>query len=472
MTPIPTNNASVAEPAANLPASRDAAKKTWTAGTLTYTSSGLIVLFAWLLMGDFAWSMRDRSIGPTSSWYLNHLGVPNLLFGLLISTFPAFMGLILGPVISVKSDRYRSKWGRRIPFLLVTTPLAGFGMIGLAVTPFIARWVHGFFPNESEMVVSVICFGLFWAAFEAATVASGAVFGGLINDVVPKQLIGRFYGMFRAVSLIDGMIFNFWLTGKIPEHFTLIMGGVGIFYGAAFTWVCFKVKEGSYPPLPPADPARQGWRKGFWDGLKMYYRECFSKPYYLSIFVMLMAAVVAFVPINVFSIPYARSLGLSMDVYGKYLALTYLISLCLSYFIGWLADYFHPLRMVIVTMSGYLIVAIWGSCYATTSQTFLIAWVLHGVLSGCYYTSSASLTARLFPQSKFAQFYAAASIVAAPAQMSVAPLMGIIIDRAGDIYRYTFVAGCVLAVLSLVSACYVHGQFMRLGGPKNYVAPV
>jgi MFS family permease len=448
-----------------------AGPKIWKVGTLTYTSGGLVVLFCWLLFGDFAWSMRDRSIGPAASWYLNHLNVPNLLFGLLMSSFPVFIGLILGPIISVKSDRHRGKWGRRIPFLLVTTPLAAFGMIGLAVTPFIAKWVHGFFPSESEMVVSVICFGVFWAAFEAATIAGGAVFGGLINDVVPKQLLGRFYGMFRAISLIDGMIFNFWLTGKVPEHFTLIMMTVGIFYGTTFMWVCLKVKEGEYPPPPPVDPLRQARVKRFADGLKTYFRECFSKPYYLWVFVMFMVASVAFAPVNIFAVPYARSLGLSMDVYGKFLALTYLISLCLAYFLGWLADLFHPLRMAIATMLVYAVVAAFGSIYATTPNGFLVIWVLHGVLSGCYMTSAASLAQRLFPHERFAQFHSAAGLLAAPLHMGLAPVMGLVIDQTGNVYRYTFVGAFLLAISTLISAIFVHRHFMRLGGPKGYVAP-
>jgi hypothetical protein len=41
-------------------------------------------------------------------------------------------------------------------------------------------------------------------------VIANAVFGGLINDVVPPALIGRFFGLFRAVSLLAGIIFNFW----------------------------------------------------------------------------------------------------------------------------------------------------------------------------------------------------------------------------------------------------------------------
>ncbi len=445
--------------------------KTWRVGTLTYTSAGLLALFCWLLFGDFAWSMRDRSVGAMAGWYLNHLGVPNLVYGLLMSSFPVLIGLIIGPIISVKSDHHRGRWGRRIPFLLVTTPMAAIGMIGLAITPFIAKWVHGLLPNESELLVSVVCFAVFWAAFEVATIAGAAVFGGLVNDVVPRDMLGRFYGLFRAVSLIDGMIFNFWLMGKVPEHFTLIMLCIGVFYGAAFTWVCLKVKEGDYPPPPPVDPARPGRGQRFFDGVREYFRECYSNSYYLLVFGLSVTATLAFFPINVFSIPYARSLGLDMDIYGKCLALTYLISLCLSYFLGWLADRFHPLRMAIATLLGYFLVAGWGAFYATTPNTFLVSWVLHGVLSGCYLTSAASLTQRLFPPAKFAQFHSASSLIASPVHLVFAPLIGLTIDQTGNTYRFTYVIGAMLAVVALIFAFFVYKRFMRLGGPAGYVAP-
>lgn len=474
MTPRPLSPSPPADPPLDADALSQTDKKTWSVGTLTYSSAGLVTLFLWLLFGDFAWSMRERSVGPIASWYLSHLKVPNLLFGLLMSSFPAFIGLILGPIISVKSDRHRGKWGRRIPFLLVTTPFAAFGMIGLAITPFVAKWVHGFFPNESEMVVSVICFGFFWAAFEIATIIGAAVFGGLINDVVPKELLGRFYGLFRAVSLIDGIIFNYWIMGKAPDHFTLILTVIGVFYGISFMWVCFKVKEGSYPPPVPTvtETGSKGGRLSDLSGeVKRYFRECFTRPYYLAVFILLKFSVLAFTPINVFCIPYARSLGVDMTVYGKYIALTYLISLSLSFFIGWLVDVFHPLRMAMWTLACYAIVMLWASYYVTTPRTFLIALLIQGVLAGCYLTSSASLGQRLYPHSKFAQFASAAGIFTAAANMAMAPVMGLIIDRSGGIYRYTFVVGCVMAVLALLSGLYVHSHFMKLGGPKGYVAP-
>jgi len=455
--------------------------------------AGLVALFGWLLCGHFAWSMRDRSVGPMAQWYLGDLKVPNVLFGLLLTSFPALVGLILGPIIAVKSDRHRGKWGRRIPFLLVTTPFAAFGMIGLGLTPVLAEWLHSLGASgspfggwlhqalgdstsgawllsmlENKMVVSVVCFSVFWAAFEVATIIGYSVFGGLINDVVPPELLGRFYGLFRTVSLLDGIIFNYWIMGKVPAHFTLILVIIAVFYGAAFMWVCLKVKEGSYPPPAPAEAVPRGRV----DAVASYFKESFSRPYYVFVFVMLMTGSLSFIPVNSFSIPYASSLGMDMTAYGHCIAVTFAISLCLAYFLGWMADKFHPMRVSMVSLAGYIVVTLAGFVWVKTPESFAIALVAHGVLSGCYFTGAASLAQRLFPRSKFGQFSSAGGLFGSLSMMAIGPAMGALVDLTGRNYRYTFMIGGLLALVALISAWLVYVRFMRLGGPKGYVAPV
>jgi MFS family permease len=444
-------------------------KRVWRTGTLIYSSAGLLGLFACLLLGDFAWSMRDRSVGPMASWYLDHLGVSSLIFGLLLSSFPALISLFLSPVVSYKSDRHRGKWGRRIPFLLATTPLSAVSMIGLGLTPLLAKKVHALFPDQSEVFVAVTCFAIFWAVFELASIASMAVFGALINDVVPKELLGRFYGLFRAISLLDGIIFNYWIMGHVPAHYTLIFILVGTFYGVAFMWVCGKVKEGEYPPPPQLKAMGMG--HGFIRGARTYFGECFTRPYYIALFVFANLAGLAFLPINTFSIPYALSLGIEMALYGKCMAMTFVISLVLSFFLGWLADLFHPLRMAMVFLFLYLGVSVFGALTASTKDTFLVAWILHIVVSGCYFTSAASLGARLYPQSKFAQFASAAGIIGNLGCIALSPLVGSLLDVTGKMYRLTFGVGALLAFIGLAVSVRVYRDFIRFGGIRNYTAP-
>jgi hypothetical protein len=50
-------------------------------------------------------------------------------------------------------------------------------------------------------------------------------------------------------------------------------------------------------------------------------------------------------------------------------------------------------------------------------------------------------------------------------------VVGAIVDTTGNDYRYTFASGCVLALTALAVSWYVHGKFLKLGGPSNYRAP-
>ena len=317
--------------------------KTWRAGTLIYTTGGLVMLFCWLLAGDFAWSMKDRSVQWVVQLLLKKFEASDTIIGLLLGGLPHGLTLLLTPVISYLSDRHRGRWGRRIPFLAISTPFTSLSIIGLAFSPTLGEHLHALLGGASPGLNNsiLIVFGVFWTVFEVSTITANTVFFALINDVVPQALLGRFYGLFRALGLAIAIGFNFWLFGKAETHFAWIFMGVGIIYGVGFLALCLKVKEGDYPPPPPAVPGRAG----AFAGVKTYGRECFMLSYYLWIYASVSLAWMALSAINLFNVLFAKQVGLTMDSYGKLLALTYLISFTLSYFIGMLADRFHPFRV-------------------------------------------------------------------------------------------------------------------------------
>ena len=377
--------------------------KTWRAGTLVYTGAGLVILFCWLLWGDFAWSMKERTAGPVFTVLVKKFQASDLLLASLTVSLPAAINIVLAPVVSYRSDRHRGRWGRRIPYLIITTPIAALAMVGLAFSPKLGEVTHstiGAGHFSANGLILLFC-GLFWTIFELATLSANAVFGGLINDVVPRPFLGRFYGLFRALSLIAGIIFNFWLFAKAKEHYAWVFIGISILYGVGFTMMCLKVREGEYPPPPPA-PVATNRVHGFVGATRVFFKECFSNGYYIWIFLGLNFANLAFVPVNGFSIPYYGSVHMSDQSYGNYIALTYVISLTLSYSLGVVCDRFHPLRVSILAMALYAVCAAWGWMFATNASTFAMALVAHGVLSGTFFTTSASLGQRLYPHAHFA----------------------------------------------------------------------
>ncbi|HEY8966231.1 MAG TPA: MFS transporter [Candidatus Methylacidiphilales bacterium] len=448
----------------------ESAPRLWRAGTLTYTTGGLALLFLWLLWGDFAWAMRERAIPTTVQLLFKRFGASDTLVGILFSSLPAAIGLVLGPVIGYRSDRLRSRWGRRIPFLVVPIPFIVVSIVGLGFAPQIGAFLERGPASDGKLTLYLL--SGFWVLFEISCVAANGVFFALINDVVPAPMLGRFFGLFRAASLGAGIFVNYWLIGKAETHYVWICLGIALLYGVGFTLMCLKVKEGAHPPPPAASEEETGlrMRKGL-PAVRSYFRECFSHSYYVLAFAVAACCALSTLPFGIYSVFYAKSLGMGMDTYGKCMALTLTISLGLSYPLGALVDRWHPLRTSIAVIALYGFLMAWGFVEMRSAASFAVLLVAQGVLSGCYYTSSASLLMRLFPKEKFAELYSASTVVSGLVAMAIPAILGPILDASGHQYRYIFPMALALAALGVGGGCLLYRRFLLYGGPARYVPP-
>jgi MFS family permease len=363
----------------------------------------------------------------------------------------------------------RTGWGRRIPFLLLTTPFIVLSVLGLAFCPQLGGCLQQLLGRHSPGTAPsvLIVLAILWTVFDMSVVTAASVFGGLLNDVVPTEVLGRFFGLFRIVSLVVGIVFFFWLMKDVETHFTPIFLGVAIIYGLGFSLMCFKVKEGDYPPPPVA----QEGPGNAMSSVRAYFKDGFGHPYYLWFFAATILGGMATGPVNLYSIFYAKSLSMDTGTFGKCLGVTYCISLCLSYPLGSLVDRFHPLRLTIGVLLLYLGAMAISFYFVHSVNAFAVALVVHGVISGTYGTISASLSQRLLPRAKFAEIGSAGGIIASLAGMAMAPVLGAVLDYKDHDYRYTFLAGLIFTVSALVAFAVLHGKFMILGGPARYVAP-
>jgi MFS family permease len=433
-------------PPSENPSAQPAAAKTWQVGTLTYTSAGLTVLTVWLLWGDIAWWMRERSAMPMVQLLLKKLSASDFVTALYLITIPSLTLLSIGPLVSIWSDRYRSRWGRRIPFLIATTPVVTIGMVGLGLSFEIGRWLNHLLGGRPELVTAhtLVVVGFFWTVFEIGALTANSVFGALINDVVPRSMIGRFFGVFRAVSLAIGVLFNYKIFGLAEEHFREIFIGIGVLYAAGLLMMCFKVKEGTYPP-PEVAP-----RTGLVDTCRTYLRECFTERTHVLGIAFFAVGNLTFIPVNTFMLSAARNYGMSMETYGHYFVVMFLASFVLAFPLGWLADRFHPLRVGCVAALGYALVGLVGFQLVNDAGSFGWALLSHGVLSGCFFTGTASVNQRLFPALKFAQFAAAANAVNSLLQIALGPALGGYLDLLGSDYRFAFLTGSILGLGTLL----------------------
>jgi len=456
------------------------AGRRWRVGTLTYTAGGLTLVFGWLLLGDFAWNMKDKSIFPICQIVLRGFGAKDWLVALVMGSVPAAIGLLLGPVIGVVSDRYRSRWGRRIPFILGAAPLIMLTMLGLAATPDLgASLAHRLAGTrlairagtEANLLgeCRIGIFILFWSALDIASIVANSLYGALVNDVVPQVVVGRFFGLFRCVALAAGIIFNYWFLGKADAHSTIMLAGLGLLYGSCFILMCLKVKEGQYPPPPPHLHIKTlGERLA---PVVEYLKECYGNPFFLSFFLVTLLGGLALGPVNAFPVYQSRSLHMSDDALGKCIGISYAFSLVLAYPLGMLADRIHPLRLGFLTMALYAAVTAFGFCYAFTARTFFIAFLLHTVVSGSYITGTASIAQRLLPRAKFAEISAAGGIIGSIVGMFFGPALGVFVEWRHHEYRYMFLLGCLLSMMTCVSYVLLYWQYDARGGDRSFVPP-
>ncbi|MEO6876444.1 MAG: MFS transporter [Opitutaceae bacterium] len=437
----------------------------------------MIGLFFWLLGGDFGYNLKDRAVPLTLQLLLRQHGVSDLLTGFLLATLPQLILVLVGPVVAYHSDRHRGRWGRRIPFLLVPTPMAVIAMVGLAYGPAIGRWLHLALGRSSpgEDTSIIVTLAIFWALFELAAIICNSVLVSLITDVVPRGMIGRFFGLFRFVSLLAGILFSYFVLGHVERHYTAVFLAIAAVYGISFTAMCLKVKEGTYPPPPPrASLPGRGLRRRVRQmvrGVVTYLRECFAQPYYRWIFGAYALSAMAAVPANLFTLFFAQSFHISMATYGKLTAVQFVLSLVQAYPIGWLADRFHPLRITMVALALIALGNGMAFLLVRDATSFEIAFVLCGTLWGFWGTAVAALPSALLARPRFATLDSAKNISGAVGQMVIAPVCGWSLDLSNHDYHYVYVWVSVLAFLSLLATVVVNRYFVRYGGQANYVAP-
>ncbi len=133
----PLEARAVAVPATNGP-------RSWTAGTLRYDQRQLVILFFWLMWNDFSVMLIESVTSLTQVLYQDN-GASFTQMAMFTS-LAGYLTMWINPWCSTWSDRFRSRWGRRRPFLFVAVPLFALGLVTLPYMPQIGRAAMGFAP--------------------------------------------------------------------------------------------------------------------------------------------------------------------------------------------------------------------------------------------------------------------------------------------------------------------------------------
>ncbi|KQW93635.1 hypothetical protein ASC94_13595 [Massilia sp. Root418] len=407
--------------------------------------ASLLPLCFFLLMGDLAWSLKERAVQEVVKAQLREFSQHPVLLNVLFGALPALLSLLFGPLVGAWSDRTRTRLGRRIPFLLCGAPLLSGSLVGLAYSEALADASLAWFGIDAayrrEAVIA--CMGVFWALFELFSITGNALFIALVNDTVPKPLLGRFFGLFRIVSLAVGAAFFYVVFGNdLPSVARQVMLAIAGVYLVGFAILCAFVREPDCPP-PSALAAAPGLGRLRAPGDDAPW-------FYVLLFAALGMATTSLLPVNINSYNAISQFGVDRNSFGHAVALTYCISIVLALPLGWLADRVHPLRVGFAALALYALCML-GAWFLVVGRTSFLVWfVVHGVLAGAFLTGTAALLPALLPRARFSELAAFSASATALLAMVFTLAMGAALDWSGRDFRLIFLAAGLVA---LAGAC-------------------
>jgi sugar phosphate permease len=69
----------------------------------------------------------------------------------------------------------------------------------------------------------------------------------LVADVIPKEAMGTFIGLFHAIGAVGGFIFNRRIVGYAGTDVQWVYAGCAKLYAGVFFLLVWRVREGEYP---------------------------------------------------------------------------------------------------------------------------------------------------------------------------------------------------------------------------------
>jgi hypothetical protein len=451
-------------------------------GTLVYTQAGLITLFFWMLWGDFFFTLLEiipRSLFPL---HLKWIGADDMTNSLLISTYPHIIGVIVCPIISFKSDHLRSRWGRRIPYIIATAPFLVMCLAIMGFTDSIRAFVSlpcvaGAFDfcgiSQQGALIAVV--GALMLGFAFFNEFVNSLYWYLFADVVPAAYLGRFLALFRMVGIAAQFVFSMWVFPHAEGHLAEIYTTIAVLYLVGFSLMCWRVKEGEYPPVP----VDVGGKPSLLRNIRLYVTECFlSHRVYAFLYLHSALFTCASVGLTFHSIFARMQLKLSLQQIGDVAAWTSVATFCMAYPMGMFVDRRNPIFLTIAMTIVLIPVHILSFFYKVDFISFLVFAIILLGINGLFSAASMPMLVSVLPKEKYGQFCSANGMARGLGTMIGGVGVGVFLKYMDSHtpgenthYRWIFIWVGLLHVASLVSLFLLNREWQRLGGKVGYKAP-
>ena len=442
-------------------------------GSLSYSLFGVIFVGFWLILGGCCFSLMAWMMVPTVlPLVLKDYSASAAMIGLVVGSLPSAMNAIMNPVLSTASDRTRSRWGRRRPYLLFATPFVALFVILLGWMPHFAAFLHargwdmGFALGSLVIFLIAVCAVI----FQFFDLIVGSVYYYLAPDVIPLRFYGRFIAASNIAGTLTTLVFSLYVLPLVKINVAWVFTGVGAAYFLIFMLMCIFVKEGEYPPVVNYQKKQGSFFKRLLEWVVIYCRQCYRQPFFVMFFLGLGLHSVSTTCRSVFNLLFAtEDLHMTVEQFGKVGAAGALVSLGVIFVMGFIVDRFSPMLLYLFSTVPILAANIWGYFFTTNYSSFFVVGIAISVVYAIQSVCGAPLGVMIFPKEKYGQFCSANAIVRSILLILGNYLGGLAIDFFG--YRFIFVWDAVFTIIATAALIYVYFKWKEYGGEKNYQPP-
>lgn len=381
-----------------------------------------------IMVANVGWTVSFSFLGPLMLLRMNKLGVQEGTLGMLSST-NFWIGSFLVMYISWKSDYFRSKWGRRLPFLFMSVP---FIIFSIALFPFFV-WVP---------------IMLFLAIMQMlATDVKSSTFPLLSIDCVRKDMLARTIAInSMACGLVAFLGIRYGVRlADIAEWIPYIIGA-GV--------LCVTTYAASFIKEPPI---RNSTKETFkpWSALKIGWKDKRNIVMMLGV-----GTIHAFVVMyNTWVWLYAKNeLGIERADCANTLSWSALVGVGLAFPVGWIIDKLGSYKVIPVFWLIELVAFVYAMRVESMGGLIILSFIVCFAIP--FYTGADMLVFKGCPPESVGSMTSSNSFLR---NMSIGTLVfvsGCLIQSTHN-YKTAFAIGICVSSFGFAMLCVYHWLMRR-----------
>ena len=286
-------------------------------------------------------------------YYVDQLGMTTKQFALMLLIY-TFIDALDNPIYGFLSDRTRTRWGRRRPWLTIGTPLL--------ILCFIAFYSPPAFLAGSSLVAYCMLFYMLTGTLDSVINANyGSLFPELFRDDSARASANALRQAFQLVAMIISIALTPLVTGALGYGLTAIL--YGLLGGAVILYMTFSCRE--------RDPEPEEQKPELWKAIqhlvtnRKFWIAGFANAFYSAAMSLVLASMPFFAK---------YTLGISSGQTTFLFAAVLLIAIgCVAVWAAWVRK--------------YSLMPVWRAALIALAVAFIPLNFAHSLLTGILFSA-------------------------------------------------------------------------------------